>query len=165
MKFWKHTLISAFAFLGISTTVLYTSCEQDSCVDLKCRNGGACVEGFCRCPSGYEGTECQDQVATKFLGRFIGHFTCPDNPPLIDTVDVWLKQAPNQVSFVDHLAITDTLSGTISGTDLQVNLQTGTNFRKYTTGTLNANKLEIFTETVTNVNTGEKQSCNFRGFK
>lgn len=165
MKLWKHALISAFAFFGISTTVLLTSCEQDSCVDLKCRNGGACVEGFCRCPTGYENTECQDQVATKFIGRFIGHLTCQDSAPLVDTVDIWLKQAPNQIYFVQRRSIFDTIAATVDGKDLEIGVTTGDNSRRYTTGNLNGSTLAIFYESTINTNTGEKITCNFRGFK
>jgi len=165
MKFWKHTLISAFAFLGISSTVLYTSCEQDSCVDLKCRNGGACVEGFCRCPSGYEGTECETQVATKFIGRFIGHYACPDETPKVDTVDIWLLQGPNKVRFVNHLDITDTIDAIVNGTDLQVEPKVDGSYKRYTVGNIDANKLTIFAEEIFNPTTGEKKTCSFIGFK
>ncbi|HRO43299.1 MAG TPA: hypothetical protein PL009_10735 [Flavipsychrobacter sp.] len=166
MKFWKHTLISAFAFFGISTTVLVTSCEQDSCIDLKCRNGGACVEGFCRCPAGYEGTECETQEATKFVGRFIGHYTC-DNSPLVDTIDMWLHKAPSEVRFVNRLDITDTIAATVKGIELHVGSSTNDNFRRYTVGNLsNGSRLSLYSELVyLNSTTGEKVTCNFIGFK
>ncbi len=165
MKFWKHTLITAFAFIGLSTTVLYTSCEKDSCLDLKCMNGGACVEGFCRCPSGYEGTECETQVATKFIGRFIGYYTCPDNPPIIDTVDVWLLNAPNQVKLVNLLNRADTLSGTVTGTELKFDEVVDESYRRYTKAEMNGNKMTMFIEEVLNTGTGAKRTCNFIGFK
>jgi len=165
MNLWKHTLISAFAFLGISTTVLVTSCEQDSCIDLKCRNGGTCVEGFCRCPSGYEGTECETQVATKFIGRFLGHFTCHDTAPIIDTVDMWLKQGPNTLLFVNRLNITDTVTATANGVELTIGTVTDGNYRRFTTGNINGNRLTLFTEEILNTNTGQKNTCNFIGFK
>jgi len=164
MKLWKHTLITAFAFFGISTAVLYTSCEKDSCADLKCRNGGSCAEGFCRCQTGYEGTECEQQAATKFLGRYIGHFTCPGNPSLTDTVDIWLLQAPNKVKFVDHSAITDTLSATVNGTDLTFQTETNGNYKKYTRAELISNKITVYTEETLDVNTGQRNTCSFIGF-
>jgi len=165
MKLWKHTLITAFAFFGISTAVLYTSCEKDTCADLKCRNGGSCAEGFCRCPSGYEGTECEQQAATKFLGRYIGHYSCPDNPPILDTVDIWLLQAPNKISFVAHTAIADTLTATVNGTDLNFDEKQNGNYKKYNNAELMANKISVFTEETFDPNTNQRSTCSFIGFK
>ena len=165
MKLWKHTLITAFAFFGITSTVLYTSCEKDSCLDLKCRNGGACAEGFCRCPVGYEGTECETEVATKFLGRFIGHYSCPNNSPLVDTVDIWLEQSPNKVFLVEHSNVTDTMAGTVTGNVLDFEVQNQNDYRKYTRAQLDARKLTVFIEEVLNTTTGQKRTCSFIGFK
>jgi len=165
MKLWKHTLITAIAFFGITSTVLYTSCEKDSCADLKCRNGGSCAEGFCRCPVGYEGTECEIQAATKFLGRYIGHYTCPGNQPLVDTVDVWLEQYPNKVKLVEHSSIADTLSGTVAGHDLTFSTESNGNYRKYTKAEVVNQKITVYTEEVYDVTTGAKQTCSFIGFK
>src|SRR5690606_38981213 len=148
MKLWKHTLITAFAFLGISSTVLYTSCEKDSCADLKCQNRGTCVEGFCRCPSGYEGTECETEAAEKFLGRFIGFYTCPESSPMVDTVDIWKFQAPDQIRLVLRSRIQDTLAGTVNGQNLIFSNQTGDNYLKYTKAEVLGDKLTVFSEEV-----------------
>jgi hypothetical protein len=165
MKFWRYSLITAICFFTISTTVLYTSCEKDSCADLVCKNGGSCAEGFCRCQTGYEGTQCEIQTATKFLGTFIGNYTCPATTPLVDTVDIWLTQAPNKVNLVEHGHITDTIAGTVNGTELTFAEQTGNNSTKYTRAEMLANKLTVYIEEVINVSTGEKKTCNFIGFK
>jgi hypothetical protein len=165
MKLWKHTLITAVAFFGITSTVLYTSCEKDSCIDLKCKNGGSCADGFCRCPTGYEGSECQIKAATKFVGRFIGNYTCPAASPLSDTVDIWITQDPNKVKFVERSRITDTLDGVVAGTELTFSPQTSGNYYKYTKADINSNRLTAFIEEVLDVTTGEKRTCNFIGFK
>ncbi|MBS1589401.1 MAG: hypothetical protein JST52_07275 [Bacteroidetes bacterium] len=165
MKFWKHTLITAFAFLGVCSTVLYTSCEKDSCSDLKCRNGGACADGFCRCQTGYEGTQCETLSATKFVGRFVGHFTCPGSAPAIDTVDIWMKQPPSTVFFVDRGNMADTLSGTVSGTDLFFATTTIGNAKHYTRAEIIANKISVFTESILDTNSGAPIACSFVGFK
>lgn len=164
MKFWKHKLITTIAFLGLSTAVFYTSCEKDSCEDLKCLNNGACTEGFCRCPTGYEGTLCEQETATKFLGRFTGHFACPGNPPINDTVVIWLMQSPDRVHFVDYTDITDTLTGTVSGIELTFDTKIDGNYKKYTRAQLNANKLSVFTEKTVDPQTGQTQGCSFTGF-
>lgn len=165
MKLWKHTLISAIAFLGVSTTVLYTSCEQDSCLDLKCRNGGACAEGFCRCPTGYEGTECEIKSADKFIGLFIGNKTCVNTPPFADTAEVFMYQEPNQVKFVLHSNIADTLTGTVVGDHLTVAEISSGNYKRNVSADVLNNKLTIYDEQIINVNTGQKTVCNFIGFK
>lgn len=90
MKFWRHSLITIFAFFGIASTVLYTSCEQDSCLELKCRNGGTCAEGFCRCLEGYEGTECETPVSYKFLGFYDGVFQYDGLPSFRDSAYIVL---------------------------------------------------------------------------
>ena len=38
--------------------ILFQSCGDGSCGDLKCLNGGECVEGLCYCPDGYVGEDC-----------------------------------------------------------------------------------------------------------
>ena len=165
MKLWKHTMITAIAFFGITSTVLYTSCEKDACLELKCKNGGSCADGFCRCPTGYEGTECEIKAGTKFVGRFIGHYTCPGNIPLRDTVEIWMSTEPDEVTFVDHSRITDTLVGTVTGTELIFKEQSSGDYRKYTKADINANRLTAYFEEVFDVSTGSKRTCNFIGFK
>jgi hypothetical protein len=165
MKLWKHSLITAFAFIGISTTVVYTSCEKDSCIDLKCVNGGSCADGFCRCPTGYEGTECQIKAATKFLGRFIGNYTCPAEQPLKDTVDIWLLKDPNEVKFVEHSNITDTLIGTAAGIDLTFAEQSSGNTKKYNKAEVLGDKITVYIDQIYDVNTGNRKACSFIGYK
>lgn len=88
MKFWRYSLVTIFAFFGIASTVLFTSCEQDSCLELKCRNGGTCAEGYCRCIDGYEGTECEIPVYYKFLGFYDGVFQYDGLPSFRDSAMV-----------------------------------------------------------------------------
>ena len=119
------------------------------------------MEGFCRCPTGYEGTECETQAATKFLGRFYGHFTC-GAAPLTDTVDIWLLKAPDQVKFVEHFAIADTLTGTVNGNDLTFTEKVDGNVHKFTKATIDGNKITVFSQQTNETTSG---ACNFIGFK
>jgi len=96
MKFWKHTLISAFAFFGIASTVLYSACSDDNsgCSKIICRNGGTCSGGSCRCPSGYEGPYCEIGTNEKFLGKFMGNTSCNTTPEVVDSVMVQQTDKP-----------------------------------------------------------------------
>lgn len=69
MKKMKMYLMTAM--LGVaSLSMVFTSCETDECKDVICENGGLCNEtdGSCDCPAGYEGTSCETQSISKFLG-------------------------------------------------------------------------------------------------
>lgn len=50
------------AIVIIAIGLLLASCQddEDSCEDLTCLNGGACVDGICDCPPGYLGINCQN---------------------------------------------------------------------------------------------------------
>jgi len=172
MKIWKTTLISAFAFFGISSTVLYTSCEQDACLDLKCKNGGSCAEGFCRCKTGYEGAECEIIAADKFLGRYIGQRACTGSP-ISDTIEIFLDQYPDKVKMVQHSRPADTLSGTVKGyeTDgyaISFAEYSRDNYRRYTTAKLllDQRKLSVYNEITEDITIStNKEVCNFLGFR
>lgn len=99
MKFWKHSLATAFLFIGISTAVTYTACTQDSCSTLKCRNNGTCADGFCRCPEGYEGTQCEIASIDRFLGVYDGYTKIDGEPVYIDSAII------NGIEYPDRIKI------------------------------------------------------------
>ncbi len=88
MRFWKHTLITAAAFIGISSSVLYTSCVKDSCERLRCKNGSVCNDEVCQCKTGYEGTECEHAVVERYEGSYDGSTKCNEMAPSIDSAHV-----------------------------------------------------------------------------
>lgn len=114
MKLWKHTLISAIAFFGVSSTVLYTSCNDDACLKLKCRNGGTCADEYCKCPTGYEGTQCENKVADRYLGKYYGVTKINELPPFIDSALIELVKYPNIVEFKRFSRADDRITGTIN---------------------------------------------------
>ncbi|XZF15277.1 calcium-binding EGF-like domain-containing protein [Chitinophagaceae bacterium MMS25-I14] len=165
MKFWKYTLITAFSFIGIASTVLYTACEKDSCTDLKCKNGGSCADGYCRCPTGYEGAECETMVTDRFVGRYYGTTRCDQLPGLVDTLDVFVKSAPLTLGMVRHGNITDTIYGTADGNAVDVAAYSQNNQAKYVQATVALKKFTLYVQNISDV-AGNKQSvCTFVGSK
>lgn len=165
MKFWKHSLVAAVAFFGVSSTVLYTSCEQDACIDLRCKNGGSCAEGYCRCPSGFEGAECQIKSTDKFLGRYYGATSCDATPPIIDSVYVYNK--PNDstmLAIVKYRGISDTAYGRVDANTILISdVSENGGVTKYSKFVLNGNKGTYYVER--QGAGGSKSVCNFTGTK
>jgi hypothetical protein len=69
MKNLKSLLMASFLTVGIFSTTLIVSCNQDKCKDVVCNNGGTCNEtdGSCNCAVGYEGENCETLSRAKFL--------------------------------------------------------------------------------------------------
>lgn len=58
--------------LTVGSLFFLNSCTQDLCKDVVCQNGGTCDQstGGCDCLAGYEGTNCETEMRTKFLGSY-----------------------------------------------------------------------------------------------
>ncbi|WP_118974417.1 calcium-binding EGF-like domain-containing protein [Taibaiella koreensis] len=97
MKNWKSILVTVFSFFAIASMVLFNSCVKDPCSDLACKNGGSCSDGYCQCPTGFEGAECEIKTASRFIGKWAGSTRCNNFPIISDTVDVSLVSEPDQV--------------------------------------------------------------------
>ncbi len=67
MKLTRSIIATAIITLLAMGAVLYTSCTKDRCAKLACQNGGACVNGYCSCPTGFEGDHCETPVTTTLL--------------------------------------------------------------------------------------------------
>ena len=67
-------------FFGLAilaaTTFSTTSCNSDPCKDVKCGDHGTCFDGACVCDQGYEGTNCDVEWKTKYLGNYNTAETC-----------------------------------------------------------------------------------------
>ena len=68
MKNLKSILLASFITIGTFSAVVFSSCNPDACKDVVCANGGTCTDGNCNCPAGFEGTLCETQSLSKFLG-------------------------------------------------------------------------------------------------
>jgi hypothetical protein len=65
----KLFILPALLVAAFMTTTI-TSCG-DNCKDVDCGNG-TCLDGTCECGDGYEGTNCEAEWTTKFLGSYLG---------------------------------------------------------------------------------------------
>lgn len=165
MKFWKHSLFSAAAFLTIAGSVLYTSCEKDPCSQLSCKNGGSCADGFCRCPTGYEGAECATKTADRFLGTYVGYSRCGENPNLVDTLDVRLQAQPNILAFSLRNRGNSAGTGTASGYEILVNDDPQQNTNRFVNLVVDGKKITFFDEHVYDGTNGNKEVCQFVGYR
>lgn len=55
----RSILLTLLFTAGIFSLVTYTACTKDKCEDVVCQNNGSCVDGACKCPSGYGGASCE----------------------------------------------------------------------------------------------------------
>ncbi len=166
MKLFKHTLITACAFVGIASSVLYTACEKDACTDLQCKNGGSCADGYCRCPSGYEGASCETRIVDRFIGSYIGTTRCNELPPLTDTLDVFFSQAPTTVGMVYRSKPTDTTYGTCSDKQIVVPAKEGNNQKRtYNIVLSDTKKLTYWDQNIYDVKGKKQNVCTFVGIR
>jgi hypothetical protein len=58
-------------FFAISTVILFliSGCDAKSCKDTVCGTNQVCNGGVCYCRDGYEGTDCSQLSATKFITK------------------------------------------------------------------------------------------------
>ena len=64
----KTTVLSALSAILVFGSITYTSCKRDKCKEITCSFDATCVEGQCYCATGYEGTQCEKTIRTKFVG-------------------------------------------------------------------------------------------------
>lgn len=167
MKNWKLSLFTAFSFLIISTSVLISSCIDNSCTRLTCLNGGTCSENFCRCPIGFDGAECEFKTVERFLGAFAGTTRCSDYATKIDSVFITFLQEPNVVRITRKLDPGKVYTGTAVDYRIIVDQLVEGNIVTNTNIILNndSKKLEYFYETYDITNPNSKNTCNFYGAK
>jgi hypothetical protein len=172
MNVLKTAVLSAALFFGLAGTVLMAGCEADACLDLKCQNGGSCAENYCRCPSGFEGAECEFRTADRFLGTFVGMTTCDSSAKIQDTVTVFLVTSPSDVGIVRYADsilsnnTRDTLYGKVSGRRINIDDVVDGNRRRYSHAVITDKNFTFYEENVPNVNTPlAKTVCSFVGNK
>jgi len=165
MKFWKQTLVTVTAFLGISSTVLYTSCVQDSCTSLQCKNGGSCADGFCRCPTGYDGTECENRITDRFVGSYPGATRCDDAPSILDTVDVYVLEEPVTLGLVRRSNPGEVYQGFADGNRITIADRREGNEAWSANAIVNDGRITVYMEYVSDIAQNVKTVCSFSGAK
>jgi len=163
MKFWKQTLITAAAFFGISGTILYTGCVQDSCTSLQCKNGGSCADGYCRCPTGYEGAECENRILDRFTGIYTGSTRCDESPAILDTLDVFVVEEPLTIGFSRRSNPGEVIRGFADGNRIVVADRMENNEAWFANAILDNGRITVYVEHVTDVAQNRKTVCNFIG--
>ena len=66
----KTIVLSAMSAILVFGGITYTSCKRDKCQEITCAFGATCVEGVCYCTTGYEGSQCEKTIRSKFIGAW-----------------------------------------------------------------------------------------------
>lgn len=166
MKRFQYVLITALAFIGISSAVIFSSCEVDPCTELSCKNGSQCANGHCQCPTGFEGAECEIKSADRFIGKFAGLSRCGLLPASNDTAVILLVSEPNQVEIKIGLGRTSILklTGTAKTPEIIFPIYEDEGVRVITNATVDNDQLTFYNETLNKLD-GTRQVCTFIGLR
>ncbi|SRR5690554_1106173 len=168
MKNWKISIITILCFFAIGSTVLLTSCEQDPCVDLDCKNGGTCSDGYCQCPVGFEGSECEIITASRFVGTYAGNVKCNTMqgpvPTLFDTIQIELVEDPNKVTLKLGFGNTSVLDfvGTAETPETHFTTEVSGNVTIHAYVTVDGDLIAVYLESIDRT-VNYRQICKFTG--
>lgn len=163
MSFWKHSLVAAGIFFGIAATVTYSSCTNDSCKTLMCRNGGTCADEACRCPDGFEGAQCEVLSNQKFRGKYDGIIKINSLPSERDSAIIDILPERDTSKRGIYVTIYSRLPEKIRGYVLKNDVSIISPTDKFITFKMvGENKIEVFIDEVVN---GERRITNFQGTK
>ena len=162
MKNLKSILLASLLTVGLFSSVVFTSCDQDACKDIICANGGVCTDGSCACPSGYEGTLCETLSRAKFIGVFNGNETCSVGT---DTYSLTITANSNDAKFNIQNLYNDNLTAIAdaNGTSFTIPSQTvGVGVTAIGSGSISGNTITI---TYTLTDSSGSNTCTFIGTK
>jgi hypothetical protein len=170
MKKFNVLVITSFITISLFAIVL-TSCSKlgltkDKCKDVTCSYSGTCDEGVCTCTAGFEGSNCETKMSTKFIGAFIGGETCTPSSTLNYNIII-TEFSANNIKFQNLFG--ESVSGVyaeVSGTTFTFPLQqlwiSGVNYTLSGSGSISGNKLTVNYK-LTTVSTS--YSCTYIGVK
>ncbi len=72
----RNVLLTTFLAFIVFAAISYTSCKSDPCDNVVCMNLGACDNGACVCPVGFEGVHCEILSREKLIKTFNGIDSC-----------------------------------------------------------------------------------------
>ena len=73
LNFYKSTLIILF----LALIAFFQSCDRDKCENVICNGPESyCLDGFCVCPQGYEGPNCDILSQDKYIGNYFVSESC-----------------------------------------------------------------------------------------
>lgn len=75
--------------------LFFFSCKENLCKGTSCQNGGTCDAGVCTCATDFEGPNCDIWSGKKFLGTYIGSYSC--STTLLSTL---IEASPNESGYV-----------------------------------------------------------------
>jgi hypothetical protein len=112
MKKIIMTLMTVASFATITTI---TSCnkEEDACKNVTCQNSGTCVDGTCDCTVGYEGTNCETEARTKYLGAFNGNEVCTTGNSVVSVTVTTVAGDVTKVNFANLYGAGFNTTGTV----------------------------------------------------
>lgn len=165
MKFWKHSALAAVIFLSIASATTYTSCINDSCKAIMCQNDGVCTDGFCRCPEGFSGTQCEIRERDKFIAVYDGQTKVNNLPVSIDSAVIDAEGTVNETILNAYIysRLPEKFRGVAVGDEVNVtNAENGQMVTIKWLGTNNVgkDKVEILIDEVVD---GERVITNFQG--
>jgi hypothetical protein len=141
----KNVALSALLTIGAFTAVTYTACNKDECKDVTCLNGGTCSGGNCTCPSGYEGSRCENKVNAKFVGTWTATETCGGPAGTPYQVTITADPSSPTTILINNLGAygctvggTVTLNGLVNGANLTIN-DNKCGYQVNATGSFNSN--------------------------
>ncbi|MEN9522945.1 MAG: EGF-like domain [Bacteroidota bacterium] len=147
MKKIKLFAFAVMTVLSVASVTYLNSCKKDPCKDVVCNNGGTCVDGNCSCATGYEGTNCDAEMRTKFIVSSTS-FTeaCNGGSTYNITISKGTSISDVIIENLGNYACTSgsyTVKATVDGTNLTIPSQTVCSTVFSGTGTITNGKVSI----------------------
>ena len=109
-KLYPYLLMLLLGVFAVNIHQVAAQCSDftftTTVTNVKCYNGGACGNGKCSCPTGFENSQCQTKSVARFLGGYAGYITCstngtPDGAETIDSAFIYADtSAPAFINYV-----------------------------------------------------------------